>query len=139
MTSRNPLVFKPGHPVTQNHFVNKIPYLADFYTFTMRQFTLLLTLLPLLANGEHHSGTKVGTFRNLNHGIGGDVYAKDENTLVIENFEYDGAGPDAFFWVGTEGKPSSVGTILPYPFEGKFYDYEDRSAPILEGRFNKVS
>ncbi len=31
-----------------------------------------------------------------------------------------------------------MGTILPYPFKGKFYEYEDGDAPILEGRFDKV-
>ena len=80
---------------------------------------------------------KVGEFRNYHHGIHGTVYAVDQKTLRIEDFEYDGAGPDAFFWVGTEGRPSSVGTILPYPFQGRFYEYEDGNAPILEGRFNK--
>ena len=62
----------------------------------------------------------------------------DEHTILIKDFEYDGAGPDAFFWAGTQGKPSAVGTILPYPFNGKFYEYEDGNAPILEGRFDKV-
>ncbi len=61
---------------------------------------------------------------------------QDANTLLIKEFTYDGAGPDAFFWTGTSGSPSEVGTILPYPFNGKFYDYEDLSAPILTGRFN---
>jgi len=80
---------------------------------------------------------KVGLFQNYAHGIGGEVYAKDEKTLVIKGFTYDGAGPDAFFWAGTSQAPSSVGTILPYPFAGKFYNYEDLSAPILSRRFNK--
>lgn len=79
---------------------------------------------------------KAGEFRNYAHGIGGQVYVKDESTLVIKGFTYDGAGPDAFFWTGTSGSPSSVGTILPYPFKGKFYDYDDNSAPILTGRFS---
>jgi len=79
---------------------------------------------------------KVGNFQNYAHGINGEVYMKDEKTLVIKGFTYDGAGPDAFFWAGTSQKPSSVGTILPYPFEGKFYEYEDQSAPILSKRFN---
>ena len=57
---------------------------------------------------------------------------------MFSDFEYDGAGPDAFFWVGTEGEPSTVGTILPYPFKGQFYEYEDADAPILEGAFDKV-
>jgi len=80
---------------------------------------------------------EAGNFQNYAHGISGKVYLKDEKTLVIKDFTYDGAGPDAFFWVGTSQSPSSVGTILPYPFEGKFYDYEDNRAPILSRRFNK--
>lgn len=79
---------------------------------------------------------KVGDFQNYAHGINGQVFMKDQKTLVIKGFTYDGAGPDAFFWAGTSQAPSSVGTILPYPFEGKFYEYEDQSAPILSKRFN---
>lgn len=79
---------------------------------------------------------KVGDFQNYAHGINGEVFMKDQKTLVIKGFTYDGAGPDAFFWAGTSQAPSSVGTILPYPFDGKFYEYEDQSAPILSKRFN---
>ena len=79
---------------------------------------------------------EVGSFQSYAHEVNGDVFAKDEKTLVIKGFTYDGTGPDAFFWAGTSKKPNSVGTILPYPFEGKFYDYEDSSAPILDKRFN---
>jgi hypothetical protein len=96
--------------------------------------------LSALANHEegHLTGTKVGTLRSMHHGVRGVVYAIDDHTILVKDFEYDGAGPDAFFWVGTEGEPGPVGTILPYPFEGKYYEYEDKSAPILTGRFNKV-
>jgi len=101
----------------------------------MRFFTLLGALAALCATalGEDK---KIGDFTNYAHGIGGTVYVLDEKTLLIKGFTYDGAGPDAFFWVGTEGSPSTVGTILPYPFEGKFYEYEDQAAPILQGQFS---
>lgn len=80
---------------------------------------------------------KAGDFQNYAHGISGEVFIKDEQHLVIKGFSYDGAGPDAFFWAGTQGAPSTVGTILPYPFKGVFFDdYEDQSAPILTGRFH---
>ena len=79
---------------------------------------------------------KVGEFRTYSHQVAGTVYARNERTLVVKEFTYDGKGPDAFFWVGTQGtKPSLLGTILPHPFNGKFYEYEDQSAPILSGRF----
>ena len=100
--------------------------------------SLILTLVALVAIGGsvHSEGIRVGDLKNRQHGIGGTVYAIDEKTLLIKGFTYDGAGPDAFFWAGTQGLPSGIGTILPYPFEGKFYEYEDQSAPILNGRFS---
>jgi len=94
---------------------------------------LLFSLVASVASGEL---VKAGDFQNYAHGIAGEVFLKDEKTLVIKGFTYDGAGPDAFFWAGTSQAPSSVGTILPYPFEGKFYEYEDQSAPILSRRYN---
>lgn len=99
-------------------------------------FSLLAVAMLAVANAEEKF---IGKFTNYHHGIAGEVYAVDEQTLRIKGFEYDGAGPDAFFWAGTSGaKPGSVGIILPHPFDGTFFDYEDRSAPILEGRFDKV-
>ena len=41
-----------------------------------------------------------------------------QDKLLIEDFSYDGRGPDAFFWVGTEGSPGSrASTVLPHPFQ----------------------
>ena len=94
---------------------------------------LLFSLVASVASGEL---VKAGVFKNYAHGIAGEVFLKDEKTLVIKGFTYDGAGPDTFFWAGTSQEPSPNGTILPYPFEGKFYEREDYSAPILSRRFN---
>ena len=72
--------------------------------------------------------------------MGGAVYYVDNHTLKIKGFTYDGLGPDAFFLAGTYGKPSDCtprvcrgATILPYPFNGTFYDYDDPTIPILMG------
>ena len=94
---------------------------------------LLFSLVASVASGEL---VKAGVFENYAYGIAGEVFLKDEKTLVIKGFTYDGAGPDTFFWAGTSQEPSPNGTILPYPFEGKFYEREDYSAPILSRRFN---
>ena len=85
--------------------------------------------------------TYLGKFNDYFHGISGDIYSMGETRLLIEKFKYDGTGPDAFFWVGTQGKrPSEVGILLAHPFRGKFYDYDDPTAPILDTRFTgKVS
>ena len=99
---------------------------------------VLLWLGALVALSSNVLGKEVmvGEFTNSQHGVGGRVYLIDEKTLLIKGFTYDGGGPDAFFWAGTEGSPSSVGNLLPYPFEGKFYAYEDQAAPILSGTFS---
>merc|ERR1712110_253407 len=79
----------------------------------------------------------IGEITTYAHGVSGDIYSCGDDKIIFENFKYDGLGPDAFFWVGTEGaKPSSNGILLPYPFEGKFYDYEDLNAPFLDKAYD---
>ena len=80
----------------------------------------------------------IGQITQYAHGVSGTIfYFKEDNQIMIENFTYDGAGPDAVFWVGTQGaKPSSNGIILPYPFQGDFFDSDDTNAPILDKAFD---
>ena len=97
---------------------------------------LSVLAMVLIANNEA-AEIKVGEFENTKHGVGGTVYKIDDHTLLVKGFTYDGKGPDAFFWAGKEGIPSSTGgTILPYPFENKFYEYNDKNAPIITGVFD---
>ena len=58
---------------------------------------------------------KVGEIRTLAYEVSGTVYIVDEKTLKIEDFNYNGKGPDAFFYVGESGSPSGEGTMVPYP------------------------
>ncbi|XP_054714140.1 protein Skeletor, isoforms B/C-like [Uloborus diversus] len=58
-------------------------------------------------------GRLVGQLKTNAHGVKGTVYAANENTLFIEDFEYDGQGPDAFFWGDEAENPSSNGFIIP--------------------------
>ena len=37
---------------------------------------------------------KIGELKNLHHGVSGTVYAADDTTILIEDFNYDGAGWD---------------------------------------------
>eukprot|EP00092_Neocalanus_flemingeri_P033853 GFUD01036814.1.p1 GENE.GFUD01036814.1~~GFUD01036814.1.p1 ORF type:complete len:243 (-),score=55.08 GFUD01036814.1:35-682(-) len=80
---------------------------------------------------------RIGTFSNHLYGVGGEVYSLDSQTIMIKGFTYTGKGPDGFFLAGTSGgKPSKTGdVVLPYPYEGKHYSYEDESLPIL-GKFD---
>ncbi|KAG1701742.1 Protein Skeletor, isoforms B/C [Nymphon striatum] len=57
-------------------------------------------------------GEYIGSFKNLVHGIAGDIYALDNKRLFIKGFSYDGTGPDAFFWGGTTTEPDGNGIII---------------------------
>ena len=97
---------------------------------TMLRYYVVATCLLGLASAKL---TKVADITTKAHGVAGTLYAKDAKHLVIKGFTYDGAGPDAFFWVGTDGSPGRHGAVvLPYPFTGKFYEYEDPDTPKLE-------
>ena len=55
----------------------------------------------------------VSVIHNHQPQVSGDVYAVDENTLLLQNFVYDGNGRDAFFWAGSSSRPNSKGFIVP--------------------------
>lgn len=81
----------------------------------------------------------VGDLSSKAYGVGGQVFGIDERTIFVRDFSYTGQGPDAFFLVGTSGSPSTAGTLLPFPFEGVFYETQNQNAPILARRFVNVS
>ena len=85
----------------------------------------------------------IGSFTAYQHDIAGQVFAIDERTLRIEGFTYDGEAPDAFIFAGIQGnRPESLdsaGIILPVPFNGKYYAYDDLTAPVLDRKFEGVS
>ena len=86
---------------------------------------------------ETESKIFLGRFTNYFHGIKGDVYSIQNKKFLIENFEYDGTGPDTFFLTGPdETEPSISGTVLTYPFNGQFYDYNDSEIPNMN-RFDQ--
>ena len=45
-------------------------------------------------------GRAIGSFSNLAHDVTGDVYAFDDNSLLIRNFNYDGEGPGTYNHTG---------------------------------------
>ena len=58
---------------------------------------------------------EIGSFNQLTfHPLSGKVVSKDETTLVVCDFVYDGKGPDAFFIVGNKDaadKPNAEDAI----------------------------
>merc|ERR1711936_363491 len=77
-----------------------------------------------IASSAAQGKRKVGSFVNIWHGIAGEVFALDDQTILIEDFTYDGQGPDAFFLAGTSGRPSENGqVVLPFPEKEKTFAY----------------
>ena len=81
---------------------------------------------------------RVGTFEKHGYGIQGEVFLKDEKTVIIKGFSYNAGAPAAVFLAGTsegpspDGTRSFDGTILPHPFKGVFYTNDSPDAPILD-------
>ena len=117
-------------------------FTTDFRLLSM--LTLLLLASVSSVSGKAVSGEKVkiGDISSLHHAVSGELFALNENTLMVENFNYDGAGPDAFFWVGKEGTPENTNedmtAILAHPFKGKHYKYRNEEAPVLGASANEA-
>ena len=52
----------------------------------------VLTVLAICLSAALAENIKIGDLSSLQHGVSGEVYAADDNTIVLENFKYDGAG-----------------------------------------------
>ncbi|GFY55806.1 skeletor [Trichonephila inaurata madagascariensis] len=60
-------------------------------------FGVIITTGTAVGQTKYY-GRLIGTFHTYAHGVRGTVYVANENTIFIKDFEYDGQGPDAFFW-----------------------------------------
>lgn len=53
-------------------------------------------------------------FSRLAHGLRSEnITILDSKTFYIPNLHYDGAAPDAYFWVGNGSEPSTFGVKVP--------------------------
>ncbi|XP_067142966.1 protein Skeletor, isoforms B/C-like isoform X2 [Centruroides vittatus] len=73
----------------------------------------LLIIIGLTGCSAKYYGKLIGQLKTNAHGVKGTVYAASKNSFYLVGFEYDGQGPDAFFWVGTTPQPSVNGSIVP--------------------------
>ncbi|XP_060806924.1 protein Skeletor, isoforms B/C [Amyelois transitella] len=60
-----------------------------------------------------YRGKLIGHLNTYHHQVSGDVFAVDDHTLLLVNFNYDGTGEDTFFWAGDAGRPGPQGFIVP--------------------------
>ena len=56
---------------------------------------LLCVAAVLLAQAASAEKILIGQLSTLAHSVSGEVYALDEKTLMIKDFNYDGAGDNA--------------------------------------------
>lgn len=73
--------------------------------------TLMLGVAVQGATGEYH-GKKIGPLTTIQHGVAGNVYAAQEDGIRVTQFRYDGRGPDAYFWAGTQDELYLTGDQL---------------------------
>lgn len=67
------------------------------------------------------------------HILSGNARVKDESTLIIENFAYDGLGPDAFFIASTESNSPPnrphIDQYFPLPYDPESNEIQ---RPLME-------
>ncbi|CAH2096688.1 unnamed protein product [Euphydryas editha] len=59
-----------------------------------------------------YRGKFIGKLNSYHHQVSGDVYAVDDWTILLVDFNYDGTGDDTFFWAGDSGRPGPLGFIV---------------------------
>ncbi|XP_015597232.1 protein Skeletor, isoforms B/C isoform X2 [Cephus cinctus] len=79
-----------------------------------RRFTVNFGDVYIPSDLEVPKAKTLSEFSRLAHGLRSEnITILDSKTFYIPNLHYDGAGPDAYFWVGTGPEPTSLGTKVP--------------------------
>ncbi|XP_053691292.1 protein Skeletor, isoforms B/C-like [Sabethes cyaneus] len=99
----------------------------------------LCSLISVADALQGYYGTKIGDLTQLHHGVSGSVYAVDARTLFLKNFNYDGEGPAAYFYVGNTRAPSNKGAHRLRDERGRSgilrkYRNEDITLSLPEGK-----
>ncbi|XP_031617748.1 protein Skeletor, isoforms B/C isoform X2 [Contarinia nasturtii] len=77
----------------------------------MKLICAVILLCEVVTAAREYYGAPLGPLSSLHHGVSGDVYAVDSRTLFIKNFNYDGEGPAAYFYVGNTKRIQNQGAI----------------------------
>ncbi|XP_075210705.1 protein Skeletor, isoforms B/C [Lycorma delicatula] len=79
-----------------------------------RRFTVNFGDVFVPSNLEVPKARVLPEFKRLAHGLrSGNISVLDAKTFYIPNLHYDGAGPDAYFWVGNGSEPVPLGIKVP--------------------------
>ena len=101
---------------------------------------LQLFLFGLIASTQ--AEIRIGDLANyypFSYKTGGEVLVRDEKTIIVRDFTFlrkIKQQNSVVFLTGKSGECGFGQTILPYPFDGKFYDYNSELVPTLDRDFN---
>ena len=102
---------------------------------------LILLKITVISSLDVESVIQIGDLSSLKYEVAGHVFAVNQTNLLIKNFNYTGALPDALFWTGTTGTPvetdDETTAILAHPFTGKHFEYEAKDYPVLGRAVNE--
>ncbi|XP_026274137.1 protein Skeletor, isoforms B/C [Frankliniella occidentalis] len=93
--------------------------MTNFKNTTRRKVVLAVVVifqvlcLSQCEEKEVYRGKFLGKINSYHHQVSGDVYAVDEYTFLLTEFNYDGNGADTFFWAGASNRPGPQGFIVP--------------------------
>ncbi|XP_074107985.1 protein Skeletor, isoforms B/C [Cotesia typhae] len=133
---REPQVLKAYHnenvvlKLPQGKKIRDIRWLAVW----CRRFTVDFGDIVFPAHLEIPRPRVLPEFSRLAHGLrSGNISILDSKTLYIPNLHYDGAGPDAYFWVGTGPEPNTMGFKVPNEVGGltKLRGYQGEDIEIV--------
>lgn len=79
---------------------------------TLFAVVIQILALTLCEEKEVYRGKFLGKINSYHHQVSGDVYAVDEYTFLLTEFNYDGNGADTFFWAGASNRPGPQGFIV---------------------------
>ncbi|KAL0276587.1 UNVERIFIED_CONTAM: hypothetical protein PYX00_004134 [Menopon gallinae] len=79
------------------------------WTYLSAIVVLVVSLEAASAQKDGYYGKFIGKLTEFHHGVSGEVYAVDARTLHLRNFNYDGEGPAAYFYVGNSKGPGING------------------------------
>ena len=71
-------------------------------------FSCLCFLFGLVATAQAQVEISLGSFETRQHKLQGEVVLLSDSVFEVRNMEYDGLGPDAYFWADTSSTPSAV-------------------------------
>ncbi|XP_057339793.1 protein Skeletor, isoforms B/C isoform X2 [Microplitis mediator] len=135
-TGREPQVLKAYHNANvilrlpQGKKIRDIKWLSVW----CRRFTVDFGDIQIPQNIDIPRPRVLPEFSRLAHGLrSGNISILDSKTIYIPNLHYDGAGPDAYFWVGTGPEPNTMGFKVPNEVGGvtKLRGYQGEDIEIV--------